>query len=208
MRRWPFPKASANLAHMEPLPTPASALPARAKWIASAGWFILLLSAGSALLPLVGRAAGATIIGILLVLAGLAELFAGNLRHETRRLAMLAGGITTLAGVLFATESSTHFLSTLTIIAGWLFLRSLVLMLAARLEQGSVRTWTGLAALTDLVLALILAVGLSIATLIVSLFGATAPMIASFAWVLAASFIATAMLLLEVASCARAAEDV
>ena len=193
---------------MEPLPTTASALPARAKWIASAGWFILLLSAGSALLPLVDRAAGATIIGILLVLAGLAELFAGNLRHETRRLAMLAGGITTLAGILFATESSTHFLSTLTIIAGWLFLRSLVLMLAARLEQGSVRTWTGLAALTDLVLALILAVGLSIATLVVSLFGATAPMIASFAWVLAASFIATAMLLLEVASCARAAEDV
>ncbi len=193
---------------MTDLPTTASALPARAKWIATAGWFILLLSAGSALLPLVGRAQGATIIGILLVLAGLAELFAGNLRHETRRLAMLAGALTTLAGILFATESSTHFLSTLTIIAGWLFLRSIVLMLAARLEQGSVRTWTGLAGLTDLVLALILAVGLSIASLIVSLFGATPPMIASFAWILALSFIATAMLLLEVASCARAAEDV
>ena len=193
---------------MTDLPTTASALPARAKWIATAGWFILLLSAGSALLPLVGRAQGATIIGILLVLAGLAELFAGSLRHDTRRLAMLAGALTTLAGILFATESSTHFLSTLTIIAGWLFLRSIVLMLAAKLEQGSVRTWTGLAALTDLVLALILAVGLSIASLIVSLFGATPPMIASFAWILALSFIATAMLLLEVASCARAAEDV
>jgi len=71
-----------------------------------------------------------------------------------------------------------------------------------------VRTWTGLAALTDLVLALILAVGLSIATLIVSLFGATPTMIASFAWVLAASFIATAMLLLAVASSGRAAENV
>ena len=193
---------------MTDLPTSASALPARAKWIATAGWFILLLSAGSALLPLVGRAQGASIIGILLVLAGLAELFAGSLRHDTRRLAMLAGVITTLAGILFATESSTHFLSTLTIIAGWLFGRSIVLILAARLATGSVRTWTGLAALTDLVLGLILAVGLSIATLIVSLFGATPQMIASFAWVLAASFIATAMLLLEVASCARAADDV
>ena len=193
---------------MTDLPTSASALPARAKWIATAGWFILLLSAGSALLPLVGRAQGASIIGILLVLAGLAEIFAGSLRHDTRRLAMLAGVITTLAGILFATESSTHFLSTLTIIAGWLFGRSIVLILAARLATGSVRTWTGLAALTDLVLGLILAVGLSIATLIVSLFGATPQMIASFAWVLAASFIATAMLLLEVASCARAADDV
>jgi len=36
----------------------------------------------------------------------------------------------------------------------------------------------------------------------------TPPMIASFAWILAASFIATAMLLLEVASCARESEDV
>lgn len=193
---------------MTDLPTTASPLPARAKWIATAGWFILLLSAGSALLPLYGKTHSSVIIGTLLVLAGLTEIFAGNLRRETRRLAMLAGALTTLAGILFASESSTHFLSTLTIIAGWLFLRSIVLMLGARLEQGSVRTWTGLAALTDLVLALILAVGLSIATLIVSLFGATPTMIASFAWVLAASFIATAMLLLAVASSGRAAENV
>ena len=193
---------------MTDLPTSTSALPARAKWIATAGWFILLLSAGSALLPLVGRAQGATIIGILLVLAGLAEIFAGSLRHDTRRLAMLAGVITTLAGILFATESSTHFLSTLTIIAGWLFGRSIVLILAARLATGSVRTWTGIAAVIDLVLALILTVGLSIAALVVSLFGATAPMLASFTWILAASFVATAMLLLEVASCARASETV
>ena len=193
---------------MTDLPTSTSALPARAKWIATAGWFILLLSAGSALLPLVGRAQGATIIGILLVLAGLAEIFAGSLRHDTRRLSMLAGVITTLAGILFATESSTHFLSTLTIIAGWLFGRSIVLILAARLATGSVRTWTGIAAVIDLVLALILTVGLSIAALVVSLFGATAPMLASFTWILAASFVATAMLLLEVASCARASESV
>ncbi|MCY7270991.1 MAG: hypothetical protein LH485_02900 [Sphingomonas bacterium] len=193
---------------MTDLPTTASALPARAKWIATAGWFILLLSAGSALLPLYGKTHSSVIIGTLLVLAGATEIFAGSLRHDTRRLSMLAGAITALAGILFAAESSTHFLSTLTIIAGWLFLRSIVLMLAARFNRGSVRTWTGLAALTDLVLAAILAVGLSIATLIVSLFGATPPMIASFAWVLAASFIATAMLLLEVAACARAAENV
>ena len=82
------------------------------------------------------------------------------------------------------------------------------LIFAARLERGSVRGWTALSAATDLVLALVLVVGLSIATLIVTLFGATSQMIASFAWVLALSFIATAMLLLEVASCARAAEDV
>ncbi|MEO6114717.1 MAG: hypothetical protein ABIP07_09770 [Sphingomicrobium sp.] len=193
---------------MAPLPTTATDLPGRARWIARAGWFILLLSAGSALLPLYGKTHGSAIIATLLALAGVTEIFAGSLRHETRRLAMLAGAITTLAAILFATGSATHFLSTLSIIAGWLFLRSIVLILAARLEHGSVRSWTALSAATDFVLALVLVVGLSIATLIVTLFGATPQMIASFAWVLALSFIATAMLLLEVASCARAAEDV
>ena len=193
---------------MDPLPTTTSALPERAKFIATAGWFILLLSAGSALLPLYGKTHSSVIIGTLLVLGGATELVAGRIRHRARRLSMLAGALTVLAGILFVAESSTHFLSTLSIVAGWLFSRSLVLMLAARVESGSVRIWTGIAALTDLVLALILAVGLSIATLVVSLFGATSPMIASFAWVLAASFIATAMFMLEIAACARAAEDV
>ena len=183
-------------------------LPGRAKSIAAAGWFILLLSAGSALLPLYGKAHSALIIGTLLVVAGITEIIAGTLRDETRRLAMLAGALTTLAGILFATDNATHFLSTISIIAGWLFLRALVLIQAARLASGSVRIWTGISAATDLVLAAILTVGLSIASLIVSLFGATPPMIASFAWILAASFIATAMLLLEVASCARASESV
>jgi hypothetical protein len=59
----------------------------------------------------------------------------------------------------------------------------------------------------DLLLAAILAVGLSIATLVVTLFGATPPLIASFAWVLALSFVVTGLMLLEVASCARR-EDV
>src|SRR5215213_6210727 len=94
-----------------------SDLARRGRSIAIAGWLILLLSAGSALLPVVSRNNGALIIGALLVLAGIVEIFAGSLRHQTRKLAMLAGAVTTLAGLLFATEPGTHFLSTLTIIA-------------------------------------------------------------------------------------------
>ena len=193
---------------MRVLSTTAGDLSDRAKRIAAAGWFILLLSAGSALLPLYGKAHSSLIIGTLLGIAGLTEIFAASLRHETKRLAITAGLTTTLAGILFATDSATHFLSTLSIVAGWLFVRSVLLFLAARLVCDSVRTWTAISAATDLLLAMILAVGLSIATLVVSLFGATPPMIASFSWILAASFIATAMLLLEVASCARAEEDI
>ncbi len=193
---------------MNPLPSTATDLAGRGKWIARAGWMILLLSAGSALLPLVEPANGGTIIGVLLAAAGLVEISAGSLRHETRKMAMLAGAVTALAGLLFATEEGRGFLSTLAIIAGWLFVRGIILGVAATLEQGSVRMWTGLSAAMDLALALILVVGLSIASLVVILFGATQPMVASFAWVLALSFVVNGLLLLEVASCARQDEDV
>ena len=191
---------------MSPPLNDASALPERAKYISAAGWFILLLSAGSALLPLYGNTHSSAIIGTLLVLAGAAEMIAGRLRHRARYLSMLAGALTILAGILFATESSTRFLSTVSIVAGWLFGRSFVLFLASRIERGSVGLWTSIAAMTDAVLALILVVGLSIATLVVSLFGATPPLVASFAWVLAVSFVATAMFLLEIAASVRERE--
>jgi hypothetical protein len=45
--------------------------------------------------------------------------------------------------------------------------------------------------------------GLSITTIVISLFGPTEPLVASFAWFLAASFVANGLLLLEVASCER-----
>lgn len=159
------------------------------------------------MLPLVGPDHAAAIIGASMVLAGVSEVVAATMRHETRRLVMLAGAISVLAGLMFATDPATGFLPALIIVMSWLLLRGLVLGVACVLERGSVRKWTGLAAATDIVLALALAIGLSISTLVVTLFGATPPLIASFAWVLAISFIATGALLLEVASFARR-EDV
>jgi uncharacterized membrane protein HdeD (DUF308 family) len=175
----------------------------RSLWIGVAGWVVLVLSAGAAILPWVRPDHGAAIIGTLLVAAGIAEIFAGVFRRETRKLAMLAGAVTSIAGLLFATDPATKFLPTLIIIMGWLFVRSLILASAALLEHGSVRFWSVLSAATDFILALFLAVGISIATLIVSLFGPTPPLVATFAWILALSFVATGTLLLEVASCAR-----
>ena len=59
----------------------------------------------------------------------------------------------------------------------------------------------------DFLLAVLLIAGLSIATIIVSLFGPT-NLVAGFAWVLAASFVVNGLLLLgEVASCVREAAD-
>ena len=65
----------------------------------------------------------------------------------------------------------------------------------------------GLSAGMDFLLAVLLVAGLSIATIIVSLFGPTEPLVASFSWVLAASFVVNGLLLLEVASCERSTGD-
>ena len=175
----------------------------RARWIGPAGWLIIVLSAGTASLPLLGPTEGAIVIGGLLILAGFIEILAGALRQQTRTLAMLAGAISIVAGLIFLTEPATKFMPTLIIIAGWLFLRSFVLAVTAFLEHGSVRFWTGLSALADFILAMIVTVGISISALVVSLFGPTPPLIAHFAWILAISFVATGSMLLKVASCAR-----
>jgi predicted membrane channel-forming protein YqfA (hemolysin III family) len=70
-----------------------------------------------------------------------------------------------------------------------------------------VRRWTAISAGIDFLLAALLITGLSISTIVISVFGPTRELVASFAWVLAASFVANGLLLLEVASCEREAMD-
>lgn len=144
-------------------------------------------------------------IGGLLIAAGLIEAVAGSLRQEVRRFAMAAGAVTTFAGVLFLVNPETHFFPMVTPIIGWLLIRSLILVVASTESSGSVRVWTALSAGMDFLLAVLLIAGLSIATLVISIFGPTRELVASFAWILAASFVATGLLLLEVASCEREA---
>ena len=194
---------------MNSLPSSRSDLAARGKWIAAAGWVILLVGAGAALLPMLERRGGAVTVGVLLAFTGIVEVLGGSLRHEARPLAMITGAVTILAGSLFATEAATRFfLPAVTIVMGWLFIRAVLLALTSRLTHGGVRRWTLISAATDFLLAMVLLVGLQIASLIVALIGVTEPLVASFAWVLALSFVATGLMLLEVASCAGASEDV
>jgi hypothetical protein len=174
----------------------------RARGIRVAGIAIILLSAGAALLP-AGKSISSDMIGGLLIAAGLIEAVAGSLRREVRPFAMAAGGVTALAGLLFVLNPETHFFPTVTIVIGWLVLRSLILAVASRESSGSVRTWTGLSAGMDFLLAVLLVAGLSISTIVISIFGPTPELVATFAWVVAASFVVNGLLLLEVASCTR-----
>jgi uncharacterized membrane protein HdeD (DUF308 family) len=171
-----------------------------ARSIRVAGLTIILLSAGAALLPLLGGVPGTWAVGVLLITAGAIELFAGTLRHETRSLAMLAGAVTAFAGVLFAFNSSGELLPSVTVVTAWLLARSAILFVTSRRAHGSVRTWLGLAAATDFGLGVVLLTGLSITTLVVMLFDAMPQLVSGFAWVLALSFVATGTLLLQVAN--------
>jgi hypothetical protein len=173
----------------------------RARGIRVAGIAIILLGAGAALLP-AGKSIASDMIGGLLIAAGLIETVAGSLRRGARPYAMAAGIVTALAGLVFILNPVTHFFPTVTPVIGWLLLRSLILIAAAAESTGSVRTWTGLSAGMDFLLAVLLIAGLSISTIIISIFGPTAELVASFAWVLAASFVVNGLMLLEVASCA------
>jgi len=120
---------------------------------------------------------------------------------------MLAGAVTTLAGLLFLANPVAHFLPTISIVTVWLLVRSLILAVTSRRAHGSVRIWLGISAGTDFALGLLLFVGLSISTMLVMLFGPTPTLVASFAWVFALSFAVTGALLLEIASCFRDTGD-
>jgi len=172
----------------------------RARGIRVAGIAIILLSAGAALLP-AGKRISSDMIGGLLISAGLIEAIAGSLRRDVRPYAMAAGAVTALAGLLFIVNPETHFFPMVTPVIAWLLIRAVILAIASRETQGSVRIWTGLSGGVDFLLALLLITGLSISTLVISLFGPTPELVASFAWVLAASFVVNGLLLLEVASC-------
>jgi hypothetical protein len=178
----------------------------RARAIRVAAIAIVLLGIGAALLP-AGKTIPSAMIGGLLIAAGLIETVAGSLRRSVRPFAMAAGGVTALAGLLFVINPETHFFPTVTPIIAWLLIRSLILAASATETGGSVRRWTALSAGMDFLLAILLIAGLSIATIVVSIFGPTRELVATFAWILAASFVVNGLTLLEVASCTDAVES-
>ena len=165
-----------------------------------AGILIILLAAGAALLP-AGKTISSDMIGGLLTAPGLLEPVAGPLRRAPRPLAMAPGIVTALAGLLFVIDPETHFAPRVVPIIGWLLLRSLILAGAFAETTGSVRLWTAISAGLDFLLGILLITGLSISTIVISVFGPTRELVASFAWILAASFVVNGLMLLEVASC-------
>lgn len=178
----------------------------RARALRVAGVLIVLLGAAAAFLP-AGKTISSDMLGGLLIAAGLIEIVAGSLRHATRRFVMAAGAVTALAGLLFVMNPETHLFPRVWPIVGWLLIRSLILAAATVETRGAVRLWTAFSAGMDFLLAVLLIAGLSISTLVIAVFGPTRELIASFAWILAASFAVNGLMLLQVASCAENSAD-
>ena len=177
----------------------------RATFIAAAGAAIIVLSIGAALLPALDHVSATIVLGLLLAGAGLLEVFAGKLRHETQKLAMLAGFATIFTGTLLIVNRDNGLLQNGTVVTAWLLVRAAILLLTSRLAHGSVRKYLAISAATDFVLGAGLLTGLSITSFVVIIFGPSPQVLASYGWVLALSFIATGIMLLEVASCEREA---
>ena len=173
----------------------------RAQLIAGAGASVMLISLAAALLPLTGGPPGSTVIGTMMVVAGVVEMAAGNLRRQNRALAMLPGLATVAAGALFAVHPFGKFVPAVWLVISWLAARGVLLGLTGLETRGSVRWWTIVAAVTDLSLSAILLLWLSATTITIALFGPTSEVVGSFAWVLALSVVAAGILLLEVAAC-------
>jgi hypothetical protein len=179
---------------------------ARARALRVAGILVILLGAAAAVLP-AGKTISSDMIGGLLIAGGLIEIVAGSLRQLVRAYVMAAGAVTALAGLLFVMNPETHFFPRVWPIIGWLVIRSLILAGAATETRGRVRLWTAFSAGMDFLLAVLLVAGLSITTIVIDIFGPTRELIASFAWILAASFAVNGLMLLEVASCEESQPD-
>jgi uncharacterized membrane protein HdeD (DUF308 family) len=174
--------------------------------VAGAGAVIILLSLAAALLPMVDTAVGARVVGGMMILAGSIEMIAGAFRSINRGSSIAPGSITLVAGALFFIDPFGAFVPMVRLVIAWLFARGALLLLASAWARGTVRVWTLIAAGTDLSLGGILLAGLSASIFPIALFGPTSEVVSSFAFVLALSFVATAMLLLEVATSEAASE--
>lgn len=158
-----------------------------------------MIALAALLLPLVEQLQPRRVIGWMLLVAGLVELGAAAVRSTHRPTASIAAGATVVAGLRLLLDDRTGFLEALNLVILWLVVRAAALGFSAFKARDGLATWTGLAAAVDFLLAIALLAGLPVALLVVGLFGPTRPITATFAWVIALSFIANGAFLIAVA---------
>ncbi len=172
-----------------------------------AGILILLLAAGSALLPMASNLTARLVIGLLLLAAGTLELAAVFARRGHHIRAGVAAVASVLAGLRLLLDPNINFLTILNFVILWLVVRAAALFFSAIRSHRPLCTWVYLAAAVDFGLAVLLLGGLPVAVLVYGLFGTTDEIVATFAWVFAASFVAAGLLLIAAAPLEATEQD-
>lgn len=167
--------------------------------IRSAGLLILFLALGSALLPMASHIPARLVIGLLLTLAGAVEMAAVFARRGHHVSAGIAAAASLLAGLRLLLDVRINFPTILNFVILWLVIRSAALFLSSRHSPRPLCTWVYIACAVDFALAVLLLGGLPVAVLTYGLFGVTDQVVATFAWVFAASFVAAGWLLVVAA---------
>ncbi|HET9810724.1 MAG TPA: hypothetical protein VFP53_03385 [Sphingomicrobium sp.] len=171
----------------------------RTSVIRLSGVLILLLAFGSALLPMASHIRAATVIGLLLTLAGAIELAAVVARRGHHISAGLAAAASLAAGLRLALDPGANFFTVLNLVILWLVVRSAALLVTSWHSKRPLCNWVYLAVIVDFLLAVLLLGGLPVAVLVMGIFGPTTDIVATFAWIFAASFIAAGLLLIAAA---------
>lgn len=164
--------------------------------IRAAGILIILLGLGAALLPLAGDVPARTVIGSLLIAAGILEIAAFAARRVHHVAGAVAAAATLLAGLRLAVDPGANYFTVLNFVILWLVVHSAAFVFLARATPRPECAWIYFAAAVDFLLAVALLAGLPIAILVRGIFGPTPEISASFAWVFAATFVATGILLI------------
>jgi uncharacterized membrane protein HdeD (DUF308 family) len=167
--------------------------------IRTAGVIIILLALGAALLPMERHLPGRLVVGCLLLAAGIVELIAAMARRCHQPSAAIAGAATVLAGLRLSLDPHASFFPVLNMVILWLVIRTAALGFAANRSQQPLRRWFRIVATTDFLLAVTLLAGLPITLVVYGLFGTTSEIVATFAWILAISFVANGAFLVAAA---------
>jgi uncharacterized membrane protein HdeD (DUF308 family) len=175
----------------------------RSAWTFASGGVTLLLAIIAVFLPDIEWMPKGGLVGWLLLLAGIVELGFGLARGLDRLgvTAMVSGLFTVLAGLVFVANPSTSYFPVANAVMLWLAVRGAwVLLMALKVPGPGSALWLGLSGVTDVLLSFVLAAGLPVAVLVVSLFGPTPYIVAQFSLILASSFLITGLSQIAIAS--------
>ena len=183
---------------------------ARWRWTLASGLLTLLLAVCAIFLPDIEWAPRGSLVGWLLLAAGIAELvFATGRRDDPVGQASLGSGVlTAAAGALFIASPTAGYFQVTTVVTAWLVIRGAwMLAMSIRIRPSVARTWLAASGVTDILLGLVLVAGLPVSALVVSLFGPTREIVARFALLLAASFAVTGISQIVIALARRQPPD-